>query len=321
MKNRLWIALLAVAVLSGVVAGGWWLRDRLRGSGMPPGIVVASGRIEAREIRVSAGTGGRVLRLAVREGQTVDSGQLIAELDRRTPEAVTAGATAAVGAADESVIAAGRRVTALESQLALARIEAERYEKLAASEAAPRQAADRAAATLAQLESEVRAARAAQALAARQAEAARAQARAADVQLAETRVYAPVSGVVEDELLRGGEMVAPGAPIVRLRRRDEAMLRVYLAIADAQRLRPGLEARAYVEGLDDRFVTGHVASIASEAEFTPRDVHVPDDRTTLVFAVELHFPNADGTLKDGFPADAYIRWDTAAPWPTNRPWK
>ena len=321
MKNRLWVALLAVVLLSGLVAGGWWLRDRVRGTGVPRGFVVASGRIEARDVRVSAATGGRLLRLAVREGDAVDSGQLVAEIDRRTPEALTASAAAAAAAMEESVIAADRRIAALESQLALARLEAERYATLAARDAAPRQAAERAAATLRQLESEVRAARAARALAARQAEAARAQARAADVQLAETEVYAPVSGTVEDELARAGEMVAPGAPIIRLRRRDEATLKVYLPIADAQRLRPGMEARAYVEGLGDRYVEGHVASVASEAEFTPKDVHVPDDRTTLVFAAELHFANVDGTLKDGFPADAYVRWDTTAAWPMKKPWK
>lgn len=321
MKDRAWIALLAAAVLSGVVAGGWWFRDRLRGNGIPRGFLVASGRIEARDVRVSAATGGRVLRLVVREGQAVDSGQLIAEIDRRAPETATAGAAAAAAAADQGVIAADRRVAAIEAQLSLAKLDAERYAQLAASGSAPRQAAERAAATFAQLESEARAARAGRALAAQQARAARAQSRAADIQLGETRVYAPLSGVVADALVREGEIAAPGAPIVRLRRRDEVTLRVYLPFADAQRVRVGMEARAYAEGLGDRPVTGHVATVASEAEFTPNDVHVPDDRTTLVFAVVLHFANAGETLKDGFPADAYIRADPAAPWPAKRPWK
>jgi HlyD family secretion protein len=133
-------------------------------------------------------------------------------------------------------------------------------------------------------------------------------------------VYAPAAAIVEDELVRVGEMVAVGTPIVRLRRRDDVTLKVYLPIADAQQVRPGMEAQAYLEGLANR-VTGSVARVASEAEFTPKDIHVPEDRATLVFAVELRFPNPDGILKDGFPADAYIRWDPAVPWPAERPWR
>lgn len=320
-KNRFLIALIVVVGLSGAIALGWWIYDRVRGDAVPPGFVMASGRLEAREVRVAATTGGRVLTLPVREGDRVTEGQVLATIDRRGPEALTAGAHASAGAAEEAVVASGRRLAALESQLVLARIEAARYRRLAEREAVSRQAADRAEATLSQLENEVGAARAARALAGRQAEAARAQAAAVHVQLDETTVAAPVSGIVEDEVARAGEVVAPGATLVRLRRDDEITLKVYLPIADAERVNPGMEARAYLDGFPERAFAGTVERVANEAEFTPKDIHMPDDRTTLVFAVDIRFANPDGALKDGFPADTYIRWNPAAPWPTKRPWR
>lgn len=321
MKNRFWIVLVALVGVSGVAALGWWAYDRLRGDAVPRGFIIANGRLEAQDVRVSAGTGGRLLQVAVREGDSVTAGQIVATIDRRAPEALTTGAHASAAAAQDAVVAAERRIAALESQLKLARLEADRYRRLASREAVSRQAADRAEATLGQLENEVRAARAARALAIRQAEAARAQATATHVGLDETSVVAPVTGTVEDVIQRGGEMVAAGAPILRVRRSDEIKLKVYLPIADAERVKPGMEARGYIDAFPDRPFAGTVERVANEAEFTPKDVHMPDDRTTLVFAVDIRFENPNRQLKDGFPADAWIRWDANAAWPTRRPWR
>jgi HlyD family secretion protein len=180
---------------------------------------------------------------------------------------------------------------------------------------------DRADAQLAQLESELRAARAGLDAVRRQAEVAQAELQAIDVSLGETMVAAPVAGVVQGPLVRVGEVTAPGLPLLRLRERDEVTVRIYLPIAAAQRVRAGIEARAYVEGIEGVFVPGVVERIAEEAEFTPRDVHMPDDRTTLVLAVTLRFPNSDGFLKHGFPADVFLRWDPGIPWPARPPWR
>lgn len=321
MKSKLWIVLIALVVLSGAAAFGLWVYDRIRGDGVPRGFVMANGRLEAEDVRISAGTGGRLLQLAVREGDSVTAGQLVATIDRRAPEALTSSAHATAAGAEDAVEAADRRIAALESQLKLARLDAERYRRLASTQAVSRQVADRAEAALGQLENEVRGARAARSLAVRQAEAARSQATAAHVGLDETRVVAPVTGTVEDEIARSGEMVAAGAPIVRVRRTDEIKLKVYLPITDAGRVKAGTAARAYLDAYPGRPFAGTVERVANEAEFTPKDVHMPDDRTTLVYAVDIRFANPDGELKDGFPADAWIRTDPGAPWPAKRPWQ
>jgi len=51
---------------------------------------------------------------------------------------------------------------------------------------------------------------------------------------------------------------------------------------------------------------GEVVRIASEAEFTPRNVLTEEERVNLVFAVEIALPNGDGRLKAGMPADVVI---------------
>src|SRR5271165_5175714 len=60
------------------------LIDWLRGLTMPAGIVKAEGRIEATQVDVSSKYAGEVVDVAVREGDKVAAGQLIARL--RSPD-------------------------------------------------------------------------------------------------------------------------------------------------------------------------------------------------------------------------------------------
>jgi HlyD family secretion protein len=49
-----------------------------------------------------------------------------------------------------------------------------------------------------------------------------------------------------------------------------------------------------------------VATIASQAEFTPKSVQTEKSRVNTVFAVRIAVPNPDHTLKPGMPADAQV---------------
>ena len=50
-----------------------------------------------------------------------------------------------------------------------------------------------------------------------------------------------------------------------------------------------------------------MTEVAQQAEFTPKEVHMKDEREKLVFGVKLRLANPDGLLKPGMPADAKIR--------------
>jgi HlyD family secretion protein len=62
-----------------------------------------------------------------------------------------------------------------------------------------------------------------------------------------------------------------------------------------------------VDSFPARTFVGQVASIAGEAEFTPRNVQTQEERVNLVFAVKVRIPNPDQALKPGMPADATLR--------------
>jgi HlyD family secretion protein len=72
-------------------------------------------------------------------------------------------------------------------------------------------------------------------------------------------------------------------------------------------------ARVYTDAFPKRYFTAAVSEISQQAEFTPRDIHMKDERVKLVFAVKLAIHNPQGILKPGMPVDARLRWNPEDP--------
>ncbi|HEU5283437.1 MAG TPA: efflux RND transporter periplasmic adaptor subunit [Burkholderiales bacterium] len=131
----------------------------------------------------------------------------------------------------------------------------------------------------------------------------------------ELRVVAPVEGTVITRVSQAGELVSPGKPIVLLADVARPYLRVYLPEREIGKVKLGDSARVYVDSFPDRPFEAIVVEVANKAEFTPKDVHMPDERATLVYAVKLEIGNPQGVLKPGMPASAHIRWQPSVAWP------
>jgi HlyD family secretion protein len=139
-----------------------------------------------------------------------------------------------------------------------------------------------------------------------QAEAALATARA---RLADTRLAAPTDGVVLRKNLEAGATATPGTPILTVVDPQTLWLRGYIGEVDLGRVRVGQPARITVDAFPGQPFDGRVTEIASEAEFTPRNVQTQKERVNLVFRVKITVANPDGRLKPGMPADAVIATD------------
>jgi multidrug efflux pump subunit AcrA (membrane-fusion protein) len=68
----------------------------------------------------------------------------------------------------------------------------------------------------------------------------------------------------------------------------------------------GQDVEVQVDSFPDQIFRGTLVVIASEAEFTPRNVQTEEERVNMVFAVDVTIPNPDHKLKPGVPADATI---------------
>jgi len=146
-----------------------------------------------------------------------------------------------------------------------------------------------------------------------QVEAARAQvnvARAAlayaESRLRETLISSPLTGVVLRKTLEAGEIANPGVPILTLMDPGNLWLRAYVPEADLGKIRLGQPARIKIDAFKDRAFAGKIVEIASEAEFTPKNVQTHKERVNLMFRIKIALDNAGGLLKPGMPADAEI---------------
>jgi HlyD family secretion protein len=136
----------------------------------------------------------------------------------------------------------------------------------------------------------------------------------AQANLRDMRVTAPFAGTVLRKLVEPGEVVAAGTPLITLVDLASLHAKVYVAERDLGKVKVGDAARVYSDTFPTQYFEAIVSQVAQQAEFTPRDIHMRDERVNLVFAVNLAIDNPQGVLKPGMPVDARIRWDPQANW-------
>ncbi|MFO1370869.1 MAG: efflux RND transporter periplasmic adaptor subunit [Candidatus Competibacteraceae bacterium] len=76
-------------------------------------------------------------------------------------------------------------------------------------------------------------------------------------------------------------------------------VRAYLNEADLTRVRLGQTAEVRVDGLPGKVLTGRLAFISPDAEFTPKTVETRALRVDSVYRVKAEVDNPDGVLKTG----------------------
>jgi len=144
-----------------------------------------------------------------------------------------------------------------------------------------------------------------------------AQAAVTEVQsmLDDLTIKAPVSGMITTRIADVGEVVTAGSPLFDIVDLDKLYLKVYVAENKIGKVRLHLPARIYTDAFPDQPLPATVRYIASQAEFTPKEVQTPDERVKLVYAVKLYLDeNPAHRFTPGLPADAIIRWREQTPW-------
>ena len=119
-------------------------------------------------------------------------------------------------------------------------------------------------------------------------------------------IKSPVSGRLLYSYREKGELVAPGTKLVTVADLSEVWAYIYVSHDLLVKLNTGMEVKGYLPEAGDRAFPGRVSVIYSEAEFTPKNVQTRKERTRLVFAVKISFPNPDETLKPGMTIEVAL---------------
>jgi HlyD family secretion protein len=115
------LAIVAVVVILGLAGFAVW-RFVLAPPALPPGVLAVSGRIEGDDSAVAAKTSGRIRQISVREGDSLEAGQVIAMLDDEQIRAREQQAMAAVRQAEARARLSQHQIAVLEEQLQQSRL-------------------------------------------------------------------------------------------------------------------------------------------------------------------------------------------------------
>jgi membrane fusion protein YbhG len=326
--NRRRLIAIVVAVLV-VIAAAYLLVFR-RGAAAAESPV--SGTVEATEADLGFQLPGRIATVGPHEGDRVAAGDTLALLDRRDLAARQAQARAALAAAQavltelergsrrEELAQAREGDSAATARLADARRDFQRTQTLFQGGAVSREAFDKASLAL-------DVARSASGQAAQQLKLVESgprrekiEAQRAVVQQAAAAVHqanaamdngvirAPFDGVVTVRDREPGETVGAGTPVLTEMNLRDRWVRIYVREDRIAAVRLGAPASISTDTYAGKTYPGAVSFIASQAEFTPRNVQTAEERVKLVYAVKVRITCDTTTydLKPGMPADVQL---------------
>ncbi len=143
------------------------------------------------------------------------------------------------------------------------------------------------------------------------AEAAVKQAEAAlgvlQVQSNKMTLKSPANGIVTRRVAHTGEIAAPNASLLTIANLETVKLTIYVPETQIGSIKIGNTVPIQVDSFPGKVFQGKVIFIASQAEFTPRNVQTKTERVNTVFAVKVQIPNSQMELKPGMPADAALK--------------
>lgn len=250
-------------------------------------VIRAWGFIEAEETYVYSETGGRIVEIAVEEGDEVEVGDVVARLDAADLDAQIEAAEAAVEVAkatlNQAQVVFDYTKSLLEGARAHGWSDWEYVHQYLADEAAVETA-----------EANVRLAEANLAV--------------YETQREQLTVRSPVAGVVVEKVASVGEVVTEFSPtpIVVVANLDELTLAIYVSESQLGLVNLGQDVEITVDSFPGETFIGEVTYISPQAEFTPTTVQTQEERVKMVFRVKVRIPNPEHRLKAGMPADAAI---------------
>jgi len=137
-------------------------------------------------------------------------------------------------------------------------------------------------------------------------EQARANVLRLETQLKEMTILSPADARVETLDLEPGDLVQAGQPVALLTLLTQPYVRCYVPENRLGWVQPGKPVWVTVDSFpEDRF-DGQVRYVASEAEFTPRNVQTTEKRSELVFECRVTIVDDDPRLRPGMFADVHI---------------
>ena len=334
MKKPIKIIILVIAILAAGSSAYYLTRKKVNNPQL-----CYSGTIEGTPSNLSFQVSGKIETIHVDEGQRINKGMLLAELDVSLYQAKMRQAQAMLDQSQKNldrlqilltvyqqtlpadVKRAQAGVQSAEAVAAEAKSDKQRFDDLRKNsvvtqrdwasvnlkyETAASQLAE-AKAILEQAKSNLKKIELTQKeiqVAKTQFRAAQSALEYAQIQVDYTQLKAPFTGIVTTRNMEPGEVVSPGKEVLVLSDLSSVKLKIYVGEEDIGKVTYGDAAKIKIDTFPDRIYNGKVTFISPEAEFTPKIIQTRKERVKLVYMLKITIPNDDVSLKPGMPADA-----------------
>ena len=271
----------------------------------------AQGTFEATEVIVSSEANGRIMDFVIEEGMDISGGECLGTIDSMQLHLQREQLMAQQAALLASRPDVNMQVSSLREQIAKQRSELRRVESMLKDGAATQKQYDDIEAQIKVLEGQLNATLSTldknTATINNNAAALEAQIASLDDLIAKCRIVSPISGTVLVKYAEAGELATVGKPLMKVADLNNIYLRAYFTSEQLANIALGDKVKVVANfGGDERYdYEGEIVWIASESEFTPKNIQTNDSRSNLVYAVKIAVKN-DGRLKIGLAGEVIL---------------
>jgi HlyD family secretion protein len=320
-NKKIIVAVVAVVAMASAGGYAWWSRrstapvvtvETLRTRDLEA-VVSASGKIQPKRfVNISADTSGRVVDLAVNEGDRVAVGQFLMQIDPRTLRTRVESGQAALQANQASLEQSRQAVETAQVQLTVAQQNFKRQQELWKQQLTPREALERAEndlrlaqSNLAEREKQVRA----QEVRLGQD---RAQLASAQFDLSKVRIESPIAGIVTRRNIQEGETAVVGtmnnAGTVLLTVADMSVIQAEVEVDETNipNVSVGQHAKITIDAIPDRTFKGHVTEIGNSPIQAAGQAQAQTSQQATNFKVVIVLDEDVPDVRPGFTATADI---------------
>jgi membrane fusion protein (multidrug efflux system) len=283
-RKRILIGVAAVAAAAAIWFGGDWLMNGRFN------LTTDNARVNSDITRVTPRVEGYVTAIHVSENQRVKAGDLLIELEAADFQTRVTQAKAELAQAEADAAQARARIAAQRNTIAEARAGREaadatadlsisdakrlaelaergwypkaRLEQAEAAQRTARAQLDQAQASVTAQQSQLTSIEAGSQSALAKVDAARAKLEAAELDLARTKIYAPVDGTVANKMVAEGQLLAPSQVALAIVVSEDKWVVANFKETQLAEMKPGQCAKIHVDAFPSAHITGKVDSIA-----------------------------------------------------------
>jgi HlyD family secretion protein len=261
----------------------------------------APGVVDGEIASVKVLVGGTLERFLIQQGQVVQKGDLVAEINReKIRNAFQELALAQMEIGNSETRAKEKRLL-LQANLAYWRKQVQRFERLQKNQSISGEQLEKARLQLQEMQTSLFDLE--QSLAALQIQRDKLANKQHSLELTEKDMLlrSPVAGIVLETFISQGESVFPGQALADILDLSSLYIDVFIEEKELAVLQLNQRAKIIVDGLEPRSFSGRIAAFGNKAEFSPKYIVAEKERQALLYEVKVRIDQDLDVFKIGMP--------------------